>query len=221
LWDRLLTERAPDIAVRRLSIYCRCLEEAEEAGRASLSSEELAEMAGVKSAQIRRDLAYFGHFGVRGRGYDVADLKGRLRAILGTDRTWPVVIVGAGSLGTALASYRGFGRHGVRFAALLDVDPAKVGGRRGDVPVLPMDRLGEIARREGVRIAILAVPAAEAQRAAEALAAAGVEAILNFAPVRLDLPAGVRVQNVDLSISLEALTHALADSAGGARRARR
>lgn len=178
-------------------------------------------MAGVKPAQLRRDLAYFGTFGVRGRGYDVADLKGRLRRILGTDRTWPVVIAGAGSLGTALASYRGFGRHGVRFAALFDVDPAKIGGRRGDVPVLPMDRLAEVVRREGVRIAILAVPAADAQRAAEALAAAGIEAILNFAPVRLDLPPSVRVQNVDLSISLEAITHALADSAPERRRARR
>src|SRR5215813_2179174 len=162
--------RIPEMTVRRLSVYTRCLQQLEEDGVKTISSQELAERFSLNSAQVRKDLAYFGEFGVRGIGYYVSGLKVELQRILGLDREWPVALVGFGNLGSALVRYKGFARQGFRIAA------------------------------------ILAVPAEAAQAVADQLVAAGIKAILNFAPARIKVPKDVRFKNVDLSIELETLS---------------
>lgn len=200
-----------DLVTHRLSLYLRCLEELEQGGLSTISSQTLADRFQLSSAQIRKDLAAFGEFGVRGVGYSVPELRSRLIRILGLDRELRVVIIGAGNLGQALADYRGLSRGGFRVVALFDRDPEKVGTvSRGGLPILPLARLGETARQEEVQIAVLAVPAGQAQEVLEAVAAAGIPGALNFAPTQLRVPESMRLRNVDLKIQLEILAFHLA-----------
>jgi len=205
-----------DLTAQRLSVYLRCLEDLARSGVRSISSQRLAGRLHLNSAQIRKDLACFGEFGVRGVGYYVADLREQLTRILGLDRCHRVAIVGAGNLGMALADYGGFNSEGFSIVALFDSDPAKVGGRtRRDIPVEPMESLPEIARREHLGIAILAVPAAAAQHALDLVGRAGIRAVLNFAPAPLVPPPGVILKGVDLAVQLENLAYHLSRGVAG------
>jgi redox-sensing transcriptional repressor len=202
--------KIPEMTIRRLSVYTRCLQQLEEDGIKSISSQDLAERFNLNSAQVRKDLAYFGEFGVRGIGYYVSGLKAELQKILGLDREWPVALVGFGNLGSALFHYKGFGRQGFRIAAVFDDDPAKVNREVGGVPVFSTRDLNREVKARAIQIAIVAVPAESAEAVTEALVAAGIRAVLNFAPARLRVPRDVRLKDVDLSIELETLSFYLA-----------
>ncbi len=199
--------KIPDKTVTRLSIYLRCLEELEAGGVTSVSSRQLAERFGLNSAQVRKDLAYFGQFGVRGLGYYVAELKHNLERILGLKQGWEVALVGVGNLGSALIAYKGFQARGFKIGMAFDADPAKVGQVVGDVSIVEIAKLVSTVRRKKVKIAVLAVPAAAAQSVADLLVEGGVTAILNFAPAQLTVPEGIKVQNVDLSVLLKTLSY--------------
>ena len=198
------------MSVRRLSVYFRCLAQLEEDGVKTISSQELAARFHLNSAQVRKDLAYFGEFGIRGIGYDTTNLRAEIQRILGLDREWRVALVGFGNLGSALFHYKGFGTQGFKITAIVDDDPGKVGRQVDGVPIIPSRELGRAARTRGVQIAIVAVPAESAQTVADQLVAAGIKAILNFAPARIKVPRDVRLKNVDLSIELETLSFYLA-----------
>ncbi len=199
--------KIPEKTVTRLSIYLRCLEELEADGVASVSSRQLAERFGLNSAQVRKDLAYFGQFGVRGLGYYIAELKHNLERILGLKQDWEVALVGVGNLGSALIAYKGFQARGFKIGLAFDADPAKMGQVVGDVQVTEIGKLVQAVRRKKVKIAVVAVPAVAAQSVADLLVEAGVTAILNFAPAQLTVPDGVKVQNVDLSVLLKTLSY--------------
>jgi redox-sensing transcriptional repressor len=205
--------KIPEMTIRRLSVYTRCLLQLEEDGVKTVSSQELAERFNLNSAQVRKDLAYFGEFGVRGIGYYVSGLKAELQRILGLDREWPVVLVGFGNLGSALFHYKGFGKQGFRIAAIVDEDPAKVAREVNEVPVIPSRDMARAVKARSIQIAIVAVPPEAAQSVADQLVAAGIRAILNFAPTRLKVPRDVRLKHVDLSIELETLSFYLAKTA--------
>src|SRR5437763_16648208 len=192
--------RIPEATVARLPLYLRSLLEAAEAKTTTVSSERLAEMAGVNAAKVRKDLSYLGSYGTRGVGYDVEYLLFQISRELGLTQDWPVAIVGVGNLGHALANYRGFSARGFRVVALVDADTEKVGERVGELAVRHLDELPRIAADESVAIGIIATPAAAAQEVADRLVAAGVSAILNFAPAVLTVPEGVWLRKVDLSI---------------------
>ena len=198
--------RIPEATVARLPVYLRCLVELADAKTVTVSSERLAEMAGVNAAKVRKDLSYLGSYGTRGVGYDVEYLLFQVSRELGLTQDWPVVIVGVGNLGHALANYRGFSARGFRIVALVDADPAKVGERLGDLVVRPLDDLPDVVGREGAAIGIIATPASAAQEVADRLVAAGVRSILNFAPAVLSVPEGVSLRKVDLSIELQILS---------------
>ncbi len=202
--------KIPEMTVRRLSVYTRCLQQLEEDGVKTVSSQELAERFNFNSAQVRKDLAYFGEFGVRGIGYYVAGLKAELQKILGLDREWPVALVGLGNLGAALFHYKGFSKQGFRIVAIFDDDPAKAGHTEDGIPIMPMRDLLKETKARNLQIAIVAVPAESAQAVTEKLTAAGIKAILNFAPGRIRTVKVVRLKNVDLSIELESLSFYLA-----------
>src|SRR5262249_32800789 len=177
--------RIPEMTIRRLSIYTRCLLQLEEDGVKTVSSQELAERFNLNSAQVRKDLAYFGEFGVRGIGYYVSGLKAALQRILGLDREWPVALVGFGNLGSALVRYKGFARQGFRIAAIFDEDPRKVAREIESTPVFPSRDLGREVKARGIQVAIVAGPAEEAQGVGEQLGAFGVEAHLALPPPRV------------------------------------
>ncbi len=195
--------------IRRLSIYLRQLENLQEEGLATVSSAHLAELAQVKDTQLRKDLSFFGSFGVRGRGYAVENLVNSIRSILGLDQEWKAVLFGAGSLGRALAGYRGFEKHNIRIAAIVDVDPSKVGQMIGDISVEALEKLKKIRERTDARIAVIAVPAPAALEVTKEVLAAGFDGIVNFAPVRLHLPENIALYSVDLSIAFENITYKL------------
>jgi redox-sensing transcriptional repressor len=200
-------EGISELTTGRLSVYLRCLSFLESQGQRTVSSHEMADRFHLSSAQIRKDLACFGEFGTRGVGYDVTRLKKQLVETLGIDRTRNVVIVGAGNLGMALADYAGFNGNGFHIVAMVDSDPSKSGRQsREGIVVHPWERLRDIVRRERVEIGVIAVPAEAAQPVYDALADAGLQAILNFAPVQLRLRPGVKVKSVDLRINLESLS---------------
>ena len=199
--------KIPEKTVTRLSIYLRCLEELEADGVASVSSRQLAERFGLNSAQVRKDLAYFGQFGVRGLGYYIAELKHNLERILGLKQDWEVALVGVGNLGSALIAYKGFQARGFKIGLAFDADPAKMGQVVSDVRIAEIAALVQTVRRKKVKIAVVAVPAGAAQSVADLLVEAGVTAILNFAPAQLTVPEGVKVQNVDLSVLLKTLSY--------------
>ena len=205
--------KIPEMTIRRLSVYTRCLQQLEEDEVKTVSSQDLAERFGLNSAQVRKDLAYFGEFGVRGIGYYVSGLKAELQRILGLDREWQVALVGFGNLGSALFHYKGFARQGFRIAAVFDDDPAKLGRSADGVPILPLRDVPREAKARNLQLAIVAVPAESAQQVTETLVAAGIRAILNFAPGRIRAPKDVRFKGVDLSIELETLSFYLAQGA--------
>jgi redox-sensing transcriptional repressor len=202
--------KIPEMTVRRLSVYTRCLLQLEEDGVKTISSQELAERFNLNSAQVRKDLAYFGEFGVRGIGYYVSGLKAELHRILGLDRSWPIALVGIGNLGSALFHYRGFSRQGFRIVVVIDDDPAKIGREMGGVPIVASRDLAREIKARGVQVAVVAVPAESAQIVVDQLVTAGIKAVLNFAPTRLKVPRDVRLKDVDLSIELETLSFYLA-----------
>jgi redox-sensing transcriptional repressor len=201
------------MTVRRLSVYTRCLAQLEEDGIRTVSSQALAERFNLNSAQVRKDLAYFGEFGVRGIGYRVAALKDQLQKILKLDRDWPVALVGFGNLGSALFHYRGFAKQGFRISAIFDNDPAKIGRVMEGVPIQATRELAREAKAQHLQIAVVAVPADAAQTVVDTLVAAGVKAILNFAPSRIKVGRDVRLKHVDLSIELETLSFYLGQDA--------
>ena len=203
--------RIPEATVARLPVYLQILAEQAEAGIDSISSEGLAELAGVNAAKVRKDLSYLGSYGTRGVGYEVDYLVYQIRRELGLDHDWPVVIVGAGNLGQALAGYGGFRERGFPVAAVVDVDPAKVGttidGDGGGIIVEHLDELERVVTRAGSAIGVVATPPSSAQEAADRLVAAGVRSIMNFAAVVLSVPAGVTVRKVDLAVELQILSY--------------
>jgi len=200
-----------ELTTNRLSVYLRCLSQLESAGVETISSQALAEQFHLNAAQIRKDLAYFGEFGVRGVGYWVKDLKRNLRQILGLDRKLRVVVMGAGNLGLALADYPGFNREGFEIVAMFDVADAKIGDEsRSGVPIFDLKDLRRIVKREHVDIAVIAVPAESAQPVLEQVVAAGIKAVLNFSPGALRVPPGIKMKGVDLTVSLESLSFYLA-----------
>ena len=208
---RQSAEQVSELTTNRLSVYLRCLNVLDGAGVRTISSQALAEQFHLNAAQIRKDLAYFGEFGVRGVGYYVRDLKRHLRQILGLDRKLRVAIMGAGNLGLALADYPGFRQEGFEISALFDNLREKVGQQsRGGVPIHDIHDLKKIARRDGVRIAVIAVPAQAAQQVVDLVVAAGIKAVLNFSPGTLQVPDDVKLKSVDLTVSLESLSFFLA-----------
>jgi redox-sensing transcriptional repressor len=198
--------RIPEATVARLPVYLRCLLEVADTKVGTVSSERLADMAGVNAAKVRKDLSYLGSYGTRGVGYDVEFLLYQISRELGLTQDWPVVIVGLGNLGHALANYKGFSARGFRVVALVDADPAKVGERIGDLIVRGMDDLPAIGAEEHPAIGIIATPAPAAQEVADRLVAAGVSSILNFAPTVLNVPDDISIRKVDLSIELQILS---------------
>lgn len=206
------TEKVSELTTNRLSVYLRCLNELAVSGTETISSQALADQFNLNSAQIRKDLAYFGEFGVRGVGYYVEDLRRHLMNILGLTEKRKVVIVGLGNLGLALANYQGFNQDSFEVVGLFDDDPAKIGVKtRIGVTIQSTKHLSEAIRRDKVEIVILAVPAIAAERVLEEVTEAGVRAVLNFAPVHLNPRPGVKVKTVDLTISLESLSYFLAN----------
>lgn len=197
----------PEATVGRLPIYLRALVEIAEGGAGTISSEELAEAAGVNSAKVRKDLSHLGSYGTRGVGYDVAYLIHQVRRELGLTQHWPIVIVGVGNLGHALANYRGFAQRGFRVAGLVDADPAKVGEAVGDLTVRHLDELAAVVREHDIAMGVICTPASEAQSVADRLVAVGVRSILNFAPAVLSVPPGVSIRKVDLAIELQILAY--------------
>lgn len=201
--------KVADSTVRRLSLYLRYLEEFEDQGIATISSEALASRGGTTSAQVRKDLSFFGSFGKRGLGYAVPELSRRLREILGLGRRYRVAMIGAGKIGSALVQHRGFRQRGFDIVAIYDSDPAKVGRQWNGLSVQHIDALeAELARRP-VDMAVLVTPAEAAQAVTDRLVHAGVKAILNFAPVQLSVPDDVEVKTVNLALELETLSYAL------------
>ena len=197
----------PRKTIYRLSIYLRCLARLRENSIGTVSSEALAKAAGVKPTQLRKDLAYFGTFGTRGLGYDVADLSKKIADELGTSRLQPVILVGAGHLGLALLSYRGFGKEGFEIVVAFDADPRRQRDKKTRQPILGMNKLPDFVRQNGVKMSILTVPAAAAQEVANQLVDAGIMGILNFAPIPLFVPEEIIVNNVNLAIELENLSY--------------
>jgi redox-sensing transcriptional repressor len=197
--------RPSTASARRLSRYLRCLDEWRRDGIETASSKDLAATNGVDAAQVRKDLAHLGRVGRRGVGYRVTELAAAIRALLGTDREWPAVLVGVGNLARALLRYRGFPERGFRIVGLFDSDPGKVGQQIEGLKVRPVAELRRRVRRLGAEFGIVAVPLEAAQEVGERLAAAGIKGVLNFAPAVLRLPAGIAVVNVDLTTELEQL----------------
>lgn len=208
-------EGISELTTGRLSVYLRCLTYLESQGEKTVSSAELAERFHLNSAQIRKDLACFGEFGTRGVGYDVSRLKHTLVDTLGLNIARHVLIAGAGNLGMALADYAGFNNNGFHIVAIVDADPEKVGrASRQGIPVLDAARLSEIVRRNRIDIGIIAVPAESAQTVCDAFSSHGINAILNFAPVQIKVPSGVKLKSVDLRINLESLSFHLKNAEG-------
>lgn len=207
-------KKVPSIVIPRLSRYYRAL--FEYGAKSWISSSQLSGITGFSAAQIRRDLTYFGQFGIQGRGYDVEELRKSIKQILGLDKKWNVALVGAGNLGAALLGYRGFRDQGFDIIAAFDSDKSKIGKKIHGVKIYDIAGMKGTARSLGIDIALLAVPEASAQKTAEEVAAAGVNAILNFAPVHLKMPAGVRALDIDMTMEIQRLTFMI--SKGSERR---
>lgn len=204
------TNKIPDATIRRLSLYLRYLEDFGRSGIANVASGALAERGGTTAAQVRKDLSYLGSFGKRGLGYSVAELTEVLRTVLGLDCTWRVALLGAGRIGTALFEYQPFRKRGFNITTVIDNDPCKVGSRLGDVTIRGDEDLECALRDDGTDLVIVAVPAPVAQQLVDRVVAAGVKAVLNYAPVPLRLPGDVALRNVSMLVELESLSHALA-----------
>jgi redox-sensing transcriptional repressor len=199
-------QEIPRKTVYRLSVYLRCLQRLKANSIRTVSSEALSKAAGVKSTQLRKDLAYFGQFGTRGLGYDVEQLSKMISDLLGTNSLQPVILVGVGNLGRALLSYQGFQQEGFEIVAAFDADASKR-SREGKHPIYGMEKLAEIVKGRGVKMAILTLPVAAAQEVANTVVELGITGILNFAPIVLHVPEDVTVNNVNLAIELENLSY--------------
>jgi len=201
----------PDIVIGRLPLYLRALRRLQQEDKAVTSSHELGKRLDISSAQIRKDLSHFGGFGKQGTGYQIEFLVDRLQEVLQVNKEWMVVVVGAGNLGIAISHYRGFQDRGFRIAHLFDVSPQKIGERIGEFVVQPVRSMRDIIRREGIKIAMLAVPAEDAQGVADQLVEAGVQGILNYAPININVPADVQIQYIDPVTHLQHMTYYLAE----------
>ena len=199
----------PKVVVSRLSLYLRELQRLVASGQQTISSNQLGALLGFSDAQVRKDLGFFGQFGYPGVGYRCDELIRAMRDILGTNHSWNVAMVGVGNLGQALLGYRGFGRQNFAIAAAFDADPTKVGQTVQGLRIQPLDELAATIREQGIRLGMIVVPAERAQEAADRLVAAGIEGIVNFAPVTLALPPHVQNVGVDLAIELEQLSFAV------------
>jgi redox-sensing transcriptional repressor len=208
-------KKIPEPTIARLPVYLRCFASMEPRSNGVTSSKELSEASAINAAQVRKDLAAIGQFGQRGVGYDIKTLDHKMREILGLHKAWRIALVGAGNLGMALLQYGGFSKAGFRIEAAFDVDPSKVGWELEGVKIWPTPSLRQVIREKKIEIAVLAVPASQAQRAAELLVDAGVRAILNFAPCLITVPKSVLVREVDLASELEHLTYFLEKSGRG------
>lgn len=200
----------PDIVISRLPIYLRALERLSQEGQEVTSSHELGKRLGISSAQIRKDLSHFGGFGKQGTGYKIAFLKDQLRQVLKVERDWQVALVGAGDLGSAVARYKGFAERGFHIAHVFDSAPDKIGKRVGGFVIHPVEEIRRVISENGIVIAMIAVPAENAQKVADMLIEAGVRAILNYAPINLNVPEDVHVQYIDPVIHLQRMTYYLA-----------
>lgn len=207
--------KIPETTISRLFVYLRELTQLAKVNIKTISSSELGERTNLSDAQVRKDLGYFGQFGVSGSGYSVNDLIPALEKILGKDKTWNVAIVGAGHLGSALMAYTGFDRHGLDIVAAFDADKAKIGEKYKGLTIKDIKELEETVRQQDISIAILSVSSRSAQEVAEKLVASGVKCILNFAPVSLNVPEDVKVKDVDLSRELETLSYFLVNKNNG------
>jgi redox-sensing transcriptional repressor len=202
--------KIPTATITRLSIYSRYLEVMAQEGVKIIASDKLAEKCGINPAQIRKDLAYFGEFGIRGVGYFVKELLFEIKRILGLNKTWKMALVGIGNLGSALLAHQNFIRQGYEFAAVFDVDPAKVGRRLPSGQVIyHLDELERVVKENNIEIGVIATPANRAQAVAQSLIEAGVKAILNFAPTQLQVTEGMAVENVDFTVKLDNLAYHL------------
>jgi redox-sensing transcriptional repressor len=199
--------RIPEATVARLPVYLRILSEQFDDGVTNMSSEQLADFAGLNAAKVRKDLSYLGSYGTRGVGYEVEYLVYQIRRELGLTHDWPVVIVGAGNLGQALAGYGGFGDRGFPVGGIVDVDESKVGSLVGGVRVRHLDEVGQVVQSRGISIGVIATPGAAAQEVADVLVAAGVTSLLNFAPTVINVPHGISVRKVDLAVELQILSY--------------
>jgi len=204
-------KRIAESTVRRLSLYLSFLEGIERQGVKTISSDELARLGGTTSAQVRKDLSLFGSFGKRGLGYSVPELSGKLREILGLEKQWRVVIIGAGKIGAALARYRGFAERGFLVTAVYDADETKIGKKWESLTVRPVAELEKDAAKQEFDIAVVATPAESAQSVVKQIVRAGIKAILNFAPIQLSVPNDVTVRTVNMAMELEGLSFALAN----------
>lgn len=204
--DPTRPESIPNPAIKRLSLYLRQLEAFRRKDRRTISSKQLGESLNLTDAQVRKDLAYFGQFGHPGIGYKVEDLIGQVKRILGTDKVWNVLLVGAGNLGRALMAYKGFNAKGFRLISVFDASAQLVGKKMGNFVVQPMADLATIIQKNQIRLAIMAVPADSAQDVVDQLVAAGIRGILNFAPTSVNVPPDIAMNSVDLSVQLEQLS---------------
>ncbi len=202
-------DKIPDIIIGRLPIYLRALQRMAEAGKQTTSSQELGERVGISAAQIRKDISQFGEFGKQGTGYRIPFLIEKLREILKIDRIWDVVVVGAGDMGHALANYPGFINRGFQITMVFDNDKAKIGQKIGKFVIQDAAEMVEQVRQAGIQVAMLTVPASAAQEVTDQLVEAGVRAILNYAPISLNVPEGVRVQHIDPATHLQRMTYYL------------
>lgn len=205
-------QKIPALAIPRLSLYYRAL--LESRGSDFISSEELSQLTNFTAAQVRRDLAYFGQFGTPGKGYEIEALKKAILKILGTDREWSVALVGVGNLGSALLSYKGFGQQGFKIKCAFDNDLRKIGKNLEGVIIQDITELAQTLKKDGIRLGVVTVPQAAAQNVVDTLIKGGVKAILNFAPLRPQVPKSVELLNIDLSIELERLAYFLARAKG-------
>jgi redox-sensing transcriptional repressor len=202
-------DKIPDIIIGRLPVYLRALQQLSEKGILTTSSQELGEMIGISAAQIRKDISQFGEFGKQGTGYSIPFLTERLRDILKVDRGWEVVVVGMGDIGHALARYNGFANRGFHISMIFDNDPKKIGQKVGDYEIFDTASLIEKLKQSKIKIAMLTVPATSAQETADLLVKAGIKAILNYAPISLNVPRGVHVQYIDPVTHLQRMTYYL------------
>ena len=204
-----MARQIPDIVIGRLPVYLRALLQMSQEGRQVTSSQELGERLGISAAQIRKDLSQFGEFGKQGTGYNIEFLAKQVKEILNVNRVWDVAIVGAGDIGRALAGYNGFSERGFRIQMIFDNKPALIGTQAGPFTIKDSRTMKEEIQAAGIKMAMIAVPATQAQAVTDQLVEAGVKAILSYAPVNLNVPAGVHVQNIDPSIHLQRMTYYL------------
>ena len=207
--SHILSSNIPDIVIGRLPIYLRALTRLAQEGREVTSSHELGQRLGISSAQIRKDLSHFGGFGKQGTGYQIAYLVEQLKQVLKVDQEWDVALVGAGDLGRALAHYKGFGDRGFRIVSVFDNSPHKIGTKLESFVIQPLDELAKVVRERNIKIAMIAVPAEAAQQVADRLIEVGVKAILNYAPINLNVPSDVHVQYIDPVVHMQRMTYYL------------